>query len=1314
MSLLNPQDLIDKFNHDIESDAIYTSTTGNIHSISANSVGKTVENGYISKVGDIPSVDTHYRGTNSAVYAEGANGKYTITNSSIKTDGLGADATASFNEGQIELRDTDILVLGDLSAGILSSSDAMTMVDSISLYTLGEDSNAVYLNNNGKAYISDSYIGSDQAATVRIEGRGILNVESSVIFNNEDNYIIEAEDSGDNNIIVNLSDVEFDNVSPILKIENTSSERINQISFDEVSFSCPTEEDVFAFNLKNTKTNITLVNSASYNGLGNLLKVTNNSTVTIDASSSNLSGNVIVDDTSRVNIIIGEKKHFVGSVTGEFATVKLTKSVWDLTEDTYLAELDIDYTSLIKKNGHLLLVDGEDYTDGVTVGSVVHYTTKAEKVYDRQIIERNCIVIKKTLNETGANEFILYDADDHLAYKAIYSEFRDTGKTVDINPILDEIEELLIGIDEYYSDSTIRTKDENTNAIIINGKVHSLDNIIVEKYNDAADGSRGMEGENATILIKNDGELNLTGSSILSDGEFATGILVRDASRLNLDTVSIETNDKYSPGVFVIDGSYAFIENSEIITNIVDDDLSDPIVLLNASEVYTKNCNLESKGISSVVHISNSPMEGHDIITTADTIYSDSGSTFNSSGSENLIVAVAQDTIEDADININLINSKINTETENTTITSLIKCRGANTPDTININLDSVSFINPPGSESFLNVDPCTVNLYLDSLSTFTQLNPEGYLFKVEDNSVLNIYANNAIIEGHIKVEGEGTVNLEMTNCIFNGVFCETEMEGTVNVKMISSTWNLSSDDYIYSLDIDADSTIFTNDYHLFVNGKVYNPIVDINDQYQAIELPTGRVLKVLRANDYNELATKQDSYLYFLYDKLEMWFDRSKFVTPFCIVENIPEDIFTMAPDVLYIHYLTGKLYILNDNTLKEVGYVEHDATGNSDPEQLAILASAGTAYFHNAESRYIDVQTRTIILPYQNGSYQICVNIPEDLKIDENTILYYDTEENQWKVAGHRTSTDFEVPFYNRLKPANSATVFTEILADNMIKSNLRISKREDNLIETAVNGIYVDGSVLTTVEEYQLLKDTVMLYRSVADRYLLELRNAVNSAVNNVSIELIEQKIMNTLANYESTIDTMVRDYNTMYDRLITVEVEADGNIDDKLNRAKQEIYDYLDGLVNPWRIFPEDITTPDHTPAENRHIAAALAYGREKIAEVAQGLPVSYVNSLPLSGIAIETIYAVWDSTDEVYILNIWNPETGAWDPYDTGRTPAMPASSETDYYRTVTVAKVNTNNNTITINEDPIEGFKYIDSSTGKKYLFNGETFELIT
>ena len=43
-----------------------------------------------------------------------------------------------------------------------------------------------------------------------------------------------------------------------------------------------------------------------------------------------------------------------------------------------------------------------------------------------------------------------------------------------------------------------------------------------------------------------------------------------------------------------------------------------------------------------------------------------------------------------------------------------------------------------------------------------------------------------------------------------------------------------------------------------------------------------------------------------------------------------------------------------------------------------------------------------------------------------------------------------------------------------------------------------------------------------------------------------------------------------------------------------------------------------------------------------------------------------------------------------------------------------IAGIDTENNTLLAYEDPIEGFNYIDSSTGKKYSFIGSTFIEIT
>lgn len=1369
MTLLSPDELIELFNNEIETETIYTSNTSNIHALYAALIGKSITNAYVSKVGDILNIDTHYKASNSAVHSE-EYGEIDLSDSFIMTDGLAADAVSAYNEGYSVLSNLNILVKNLESYGLFSSLNSSIVADNISIYTLEENSPVLYVNKSSLE-ITDSYIGASKSYIVKMDSGNEITIKRVRIWNSNPDapvFLISGEEGANTLVLEKLA---FENPGLMMSISESSG--IEHISFTDCEFLNPLinseEEIVYAHNLTNANVEYIFDNCTFTEG--NLMNLVN-STVSIDASTTDISGNIIADDNSEFNITIGEKHKFIGSVNCKNAKVKLlAKAIWDLTEDTVVDELDLDYTSIIHKNGHSLFIDGEDYNEGVTIGSVVHYTTKAEKVYNREVLEKNCIVIKITSIGGGASEFILYDADDHLAYKALYSEFRDTGKTVDIAPILTEIENLLIDIDKYYSNTTIKTKDENTNALLVDGTIYNLDNIIVEKYNGAANEERGYLGENAAIRIINNGDLTLTNSNVVSDGWIAHGIYV-DNSTLNMESTRLSMQDLNSIGVEATNNSTVIIKDCSITTNSED---SEALAVLLGANVSTENCNFIANGESFAAAITNGNINNNS------TVYVDNGSTFESNDTFVIHLYATNETSLTATFG----NSIINTSETNEVLDSLIKIGGGGIGNTVNLYLNGTILTNPPKSEAYIYVDPITANIYTDANTTFNQLNlVDGLHIKIEYGSIVNYYARENTFKDRFFVDVDSTLNLYLESSAFMGYFNREEEVGTVNVILTNgSTWILTGDDHVTSLTIDESSTINLNGYDLYINGKIYNPEVEVPNEFEEAKLTLGKVLKVLTSSEFNDIpiSERQDDYIYFLYDRLEMWFKNSRFLSPFCIVDKMPSDHTVLVPNVLYITTY-GKLFVYDNCDLKEVGHVEEifvddngseessiedpenpdeptnpddeddtivgadedpeedpDEPGNGDeptdlengeeehkpqkvimdPNQIKILKAAGTTYFYYAETRYIDTQTKTIVVPYQNGSYQLSVNIPEDLRIDEDTVIFYNTESGQWEIDGTIYSGHQDYPKYKgKLIPMNTSTIYTSIDDNNIIKSDLRVSPSETNMVNIAPNGLLVDSTKYVTKEQFSNLSTLVQQYIAISDKYIIELRDAVLKVAGTVTADTITEMIHDALMDYAPTIDDMINNYDGLRERLINIENSVDDTFNDGLEVAKQAMIDYINSINKAWSVFEEDNPKEYESQEVLQKRAAALDFARKELLEIVEDPNLIYFveDSLPEYPSA-GLIYATWDNEALVYRLSeyVYTGEDDAegipiytWESYTPASTSEPPEDIATNYIVS-NVLSIDNTNKTLTKKVEPIAGYTYVVDG-GTKYYFNGFNF----
>ena len=90
--------------------------------------------------------------------------------------------------------------------------------------------------------------------------------------------------------------------------------------------------------------------------------------VTMNASSQNIDGDMIVDEVSSLNLYLKDSSSFSGAINsdGESGDVYVEiedGSTWTLTGDSYITSLTCSAGS-INLNGHKLYVNGEEYAEG--------------------------------------------------------------------------------------------------------------------------------------------------------------------------------------------------------------------------------------------------------------------------------------------------------------------------------------------------------------------------------------------------------------------------------------------------------------------------------------------------------------------------------------------------------------------------------------------------------------------------------------------------------------------------------------------------------------------------------------------------------------------------------------------------------------------------------------------------------------------------------------------------------------------------------------------------------------------------------------
>ena len=339
---------------------------------------------------------------------------------------------------------------------------------------------------------------------------------------------------------------------------------------------------------------------------------------------------------------------------------------------------------------------------------------------------------------------------------------------------------------------------------------------------------------------------------------------------------------------------------------------------------------------------------------------------------------------------------------------------------------------------------------------------------------------------------------------------------------------------------------------------------------------PTQRTLKIVKSQDFPQPANRNKNYLYFIYDKMMMVLYQCRYTDPFCVVDELPDNS-VLVTNMLYIT-LSGYMYTYANESVISLGTVEKK-NGVIDPDQLAILRQVGTIYFMNAESRYLDMQTRRLELPYQNGSYQLSLGLAKDILIDNNTVIGFNPNTNQFEVLATEIHPDRWLENLYTYRTLNSPSVdFSIEEGFNAIRAKINVSDQYGNGIEIVPGGLYVDVDRLAELKNYNNMVFCFMNYKIIVDSYVNQLRDAVQRVIESVSKETISEEIANTLEDYKPTIFQMFDKYEELSDRIEDLEEEVYISLRGQIEDVKEEIKTYINERGTAWSRFEEDLSEP----------------------------------------------------------------------------------------------------------------------------------------
>ena len=347
----------------------------------------------VTKTGDSDGGDnTSFYGTNSAILAKGG-ANLTIKNATITTDATGANGVFSYggsattnnatSDGTtVNISDSTITTSKDNSGGIMTTGGGVMNATNLTITTAGTSSAAIRSDRGGGTVTVDkgTYKTTGKGSPAIYSTADITVKNATLLATASEGVVIEGKNS------VTLENVELTDTNNVLNGQSTTYKNIflyQSMSGDAASGTAEftakdsviTTNQGDSFYVTNTTATIDLTNNAIVNNdaSGNFLRIqkdswgnsgSNGGTVTLNLTNQKVSGNIVVDEISKLTMNLADGSSYTGAIngenTGEVALTLDKTSSLTLTGDTYIKSLvNADATnSNINLNGYKLYVNG--------------------------------------------------------------------------------------------------------------------------------------------------------------------------------------------------------------------------------------------------------------------------------------------------------------------------------------------------------------------------------------------------------------------------------------------------------------------------------------------------------------------------------------------------------------------------------------------------------------------------------------------------------------------------------------------------------------------------------------------------------------------------------------------------------------------------------------------------------------------------------------------------------------------------------------------------------------------------------------------
>lgn len=283
----------------------------------------------------------------------------------------------------------------------------------------------------------------------------------------------------------------------------------------------------------------------------------------------------------------------------------------------------------------------------------------------------------------------------------------------------------------------------------------------------------------------------------------------------------------------------------------------------------------------------------------------------------------------------------------------------------------------------------------------------------------------------------------------------------------------------------------------------------------------------------------RDSDHVYFTYDSLSVYMGSSEALQEnFAIVNEMPE---SPVSDMIYI--------LTNGSVHQYLDYTDTTIAETDDPEMIANILKAGTTFFINGESKYIDKQSRVLVLPFNDGTYELAVNADKEQMYNNDTVIKYSEEAGRFLIYGEKvtpssgdpdTLEPYEEYSEQGLRGGNTSSVHTEVNGGR-IDASVILSPEFDNILKVTGDGLYVRSSGTVTMDDFEQLLTDYRDFKQYAEDILDNLEVQIDYVNSIISEESVDAEIHNQLQVEFPTIETALDNLDQMRTTLDNLESE-----------------------------------------------------------------------------------------------------------------------------------------------------------------------------